>query len=363
MLQTITGRRAEPDLYDVQIARSSYPDVARLIAQGDLVNHVRPPHEHLDPIKGVAARATYRLASGVDIRPISDVRLAVGDIHLRANVYHLISPAYHALVQANPSFLSHEGLDDLFERVCEPGGDPQHLARLLEGIAQKGAVPDGVPRLSRRSQQFNATWCPERTLIKRTAQGHYFLSLVFETRFTRLSRAASPSHIGLDAGLNPFSAAVHDDGRRRLFVPTPLTLPDRSRLSPSAAELLDRVVYSSGRQDAEGLLQYLTHHARRVAAERLRLDGMQRHYVLTSRDRALQDLHNAWLPQVLNRANIPFVRVPSGNTSVRCPRCTHTDPSNRQRRHFRCRRCGLTEQADIVGGMNVLHYDQRRLLW
>lgn len=361
MTHNITGRRAEPDHYDVKIFSTSYGGIAQLIAQGDLVAHVRPPAEHDDPIKGVKCVATYRLASGVDLRPISDTQLAIGNVVLSGNFSHLLSPAYHALVCSNAEFQSHEGLDEALDLAREPQADPRHVARLLERIAQQGPNPDGMPRMSVCSQQFTAIWRPEQTLVKFSAKGHYFLCLVFESAFIRRSRAPITSHIGLDAGLAPFSTAVHDDGRRRLFMPTTLALPDRQGLTRPAAALLDRVVYASGRRDAERLLQYLTHHAHRVAAEHLRLGGMHRPYVLQSRDRALQDLHNAWLPQILNRAGIPFKRVSSGNTSIRCPRCTHTDPRNRYGRRFKCLKCGLAEHADIVGGTNVLHYDQRNL--
>ena len=359
MTHNITGRRAEPDHYDVPLRRLSYPDIARLVEGGDLVPHDRPHDEQQDPIKGVRADATFQIASGVDIQPLSNTRLSIGNRVLTGLFSHLPAHAYRGLVTTNSRFSSNELLDDVLLLIRDPDTHPRHIADLVEKAARQGPAPDGVARMCTQSQQFRSVWRPERTLVKQTGSGDWYLTLVFHTTFARLSRAAVTNHIGLDAGLDPFCAAAHDDGRTRLFTPTPLALPERHRLSKPAAALLDSVVYASGRRDAEGLLQYLTHHAHRVAAERLGMEGLNRPYVLRSRDRALQDLHHAWLPQLLNRAGISFVRVPARCTSIHCPRCTYTDRRNRDGRMFICRACRFSEHADIVGAMNVLIYDQQ----
>ncbi|WP_406812106.1 RNA-guided endonuclease InsQ/TnpB family protein [Histophilus somni] len=50
-----------------------------------------------------------------------------------------------------------------------------------------------------------------------------------------------------------------------------------------------------------------------------------------------------------------LVAVPAQNTSRACPCCGHTAKANRQTQaNFECVECGYTENADVVGAMNVL---------
>ncbi|MGY4674351.1 RNA-guided endonuclease InsQ/TnpB family protein, partial [Ursidibacter arcticus] len=50
-----------------------------------------------------------------------------------------------------------------------------------------------------------------------------------------------------------------------------------------------------------------------------------------------------------------LVAVPPQNTSRICPCCSHTAKENRQTQaDFECVECGYTENADVVGALNVL---------
>ena len=50
-----------------------------------------------------------------------------------------------------------------------------------------------------------------------------------------------------------------------------------------------------------------------------------------------------------------LVAVPAQNSSRTCPCCGHISKENRQTQvHFECVECGYTENADVVGAMNVL---------
>ncbi|OBX01119.1 transposase [Gallibacterium genomosp. 1] len=50
-----------------------------------------------------------------------------------------------------------------------------------------------------------------------------------------------------------------------------------------------------------------------------------------------------------------LVAVPPQNSSRTCPSCSHIAKENRQTQvHFGCVECGYTENADVVGAMNVL---------
>ncbi|MDT9693180.1 transposase [Streptomyces sp. P9(2023)] len=62
------------------------------------------------------------------------------------------------------------------------------------------------------------------------------------------------------------------------------------------------------------------------------------------------------------RAGVPYLEVDPAYTSQRCPRCGHTERSNRPTRdHFCCRRCGLAGPSDHVAGVNVR--DRARSAW
>ena len=54
--------------------------------------------------------------------------------------------------------------------------------------------------------------------------------------------------------------------------------------------------------------------------------------------------------------------VPAHNTSRKCPSCHHISADNRKTQAiFKCVACGLTENADVVGAINVLARGHRVL--
>ena len=54
-----------------------------------------------------------------------------------------------------------------------------------------------------------------------------------------------------------------------------------------------------------------------------------------------------------------LIVVPPQNTSRCCPACGHTAKDNRQTQAvFECMGCGYTENADVVGALNVLKRGQ-----
>ena len=57
-----------------------------------------------------------------------------------------------------------------------------------------------------------------------------------------------------------------------------------------------------------------------------------------------------------------LIAVPPHNTSRCCPACEHTTKDNRQTQaQFECVQCGFTENADVVGAINVLKRGQALL--
>ena len=57
-----------------------------------------------------------------------------------------------------------------------------------------------------------------------------------------------------------------------------------------------------------------------------------------------------------------LIPVPPKNTSRCCPACGHTSKDNRQTQaNFECVECGYTENADLVGAINILKRGQEIL--
>ncbi|GAJ73370.1 DNA primase [Vibrio sp. JCM 18904] len=57
------------------------------------------------------------------------------------------------------------------------------------------------------------------------------------------------------------------------------------------------------------------------------------------------------------------VAVPAQYTSQTCPCCSHVSKDNRKTQsHFECIKCGYTNNADIVGALNILERGGHRLL-
>jgi len=51
---------------------------------------------------------------------------------------------------------------------------------------------------------------------------------------------------------------------------------------------------------------------------------------------------------------VSFRSVNPFKTSQTCPACSHAERGNRVNENFKCLKCGYSEQADIVGALNIL---------
>ena len=252
------------------------------------------------------------------------------------------------------AFRQYVGLPELLAAARTPDRTPAQVRRLIDAAVQQGRQP-GQPGLYVPSQQFQSEWLADEILVHRT-ETELFLSLAFRTSFQRLSRARVTTRVGLDLGLDPLSVAAHEDGTVHTFQPTALAIPAPHSLTPEGRQLLNQLLYASGRQDAEQVLAYLTHRAHHVYAERLTHRAMSRRFVYRARDRAIHDFHFSWLSQFLNIAGIGFTRVDPAGTSTTCPQpdCRHRHADNRRGRAFLCRACGYRGDAHSVAAHNVL---------
>lgn len=347
------SRRLEPERHTIQIDRTAYPALYDLIRQRLLLRIDRLPQGQ-DPLTGVRSLHSYRLADPTEFQLLDDTTARIGPVEITAAYSHLPSPAYQALTHAADAFRQYVGLPELLAAARTPGRTPAQVQRLIEAAVQQGRQP-GQTGLYVPSQQFQSEWIPDEILVHRT-ETEFFLSLSFRTSFQRLSRARVTTRIGLDLGLDPRSVAAHEDGTVHTFRPTALAIPATHSLTPEARQLLNQLLYASGRQDAEQVLAYLTHRAHHVYAERLTHRAMSRRFVYRARDRAIHDYQFSWLSQLLNVAGIGFTRVDPAGTSTTCPQpdCRHRHADNRRGRAFLCRACGYRGDADAVGASNVL---------
>lgn len=347
------SRRAEPERHTVQISRSAYPALYALIRQRLLLRIDRLPQGQ-DPLTGVRSRTSYRLSAPDAFQLLDDTTARIGPVEITSAYSHLPSPAYQALTQASDAFRQYVGLPELLAAARTPGQTPAQVQRLIDAAVQQGRQ-SGQPGLYVPSQQFQSEWLANEILVHQT-ETEFFLSLSFHTRFQRLSRARVTTRVGLDLGLAPLSVAAHENGSIYTFRPTALAIPAIHSLTPEGQQLLNQLLYASGRQDAEQVLAYLTHHAHHVYAERLTHRGMSKSFVYRARDRASQDFHFSWISQYLNVAGIGFTRVDPAGTSTTCPQpdCRHRHADNRRGRAFLCRACGYRGDADAVAARNVL---------
>lgn len=359
---TSFDRRDVPDGFNLLIRRCTYAGIPSLIDQHALQPLTRSENANDDVNKGVKAAATYHLAPGTDLRILDAGHLQIAGVTLRADLYCLPSHAWSALVQQSPQFRTAPRLDDLLALARTPGVDVGQVHSALKWVAGRDLQPTQTAPLVTPDLPLNAEWLPASTLIHCTPGGDFFLTLTFRTSCPRPQKGSGRRRTTLDLGLDPITTLLTEGGDVQQFRPTPLTLPERSSLTPGAQAVYDQVVYGSGRLDAERVITYLLENASEVVAERLRLTDMRRAFVLRARDNALLDHHHAALPQALNAARIPLHRLPSGYTSTECPKrhCRHVSPDNRQGNRFECRRCGYTADAHVVACKNLLRRHDRK---
>jgi transposase len=72
-----------------------------------------------------------------------------------------------------------------------------------------------------------------------------------------------------------------------------------------------------------------------------------------------QDKIKAGLLTECQNQGIPYYVVPCKYTSMRCPECGHIHSDNRVNTdNFSCKECGYTEDAQLVGALNIKYYGE-----
>jgi len=349
----------------VQIAHSSYAIIQQLVQSG----LARPTDR---PLCGVGNAGTWELTAQAEVRIVSDECLTIAGRLVVAQLNHLPAHTYRALVAGSPMFTQYEGLETLYQQIRQPleGWNPGTFVTLLEETVKNGRRPDLQPRLVVTPEAYTAQWCSTQVYLRQNSKGDWFLALIFDVQHSLGQRHAAPVPMGLDLGLNPMTVACTAAGEYQTFRSVSLdhlrTVP-RLDLTSEAQGLLADLAYSSGREDAQQVTEYLNWRASRVYAEDLRLHGMSDSYIQKARISAIHDHHFSHLPQYMHAAGRFFKRVPPHFTSRRCASCyTQSGVDVNGTRHGKnmerltCPRCHQTYNCHEVASWNIAIIGEER---
>lgn len=345
--------RFDPDRYWVQIDKSSYPAVQQLIAEGAFL----PTSQRLSGQGG----PRWQMGKKLQVKVLSDVELKIGATRIYARLNHLPTHAYRSLVAASPWFTQYPELDDL-STALHAGLQGEEARQRLETVAAAGRQPDPVPRMVIQPQTYFASWRSQEIYIARNGN-HWFLCLNFDVTYRKPQLPEVPRvDIGVDLGLKQLSVLYADDGRVSRFLAPDLSHLSTLVLSQQAQEILDHVIYASGRQEAEKVVACLNRHASRVFVERLTHNRVTQDFIHRGRSQALHDHHFSSLSQYLYAAGTPMKRIDPAMTSQTCGPCLALgirSYGTLRDRTFTCSHCGRTHDRDVNAAQVILLRGQK----
>lgn len=330
--------------YNVRILRASYADIERAIEK-----------RQLQPVRG------YRSGSGSGRlwQPVGqaaagqtaqeDRTFRLGRTTLRATLYRLPEEEFTALVT---------GSRGQFKR------DPEisQLLTLLEAKEYQAGEGSTEPTLVDVLSSLTlptCIWRPNETrLIEQGSD--WLLSLGFETGGHRRGLGKRVG-VGVDVGLNPLATTAVGD---HILVTEGPDEDQTRHMGSFSSEVAEVVEYLLARRELDLLTEELVRCAAYVAVEALTLNNLRekasfRRFVSRAREAAVLDWHQAWLPQRLRNAGIPFIRVDPAYTSQQCQCGSYA--TVRQTNRLRCRACGWVGDANENAALNIRRLGQRLL--
>jgi putative transposase len=222
--------------------------------------------------------------------------------------------------------------------------------------------------------------------------GHWYISFQVEQEVTKPKHGAS-SVVGIDVGITKF--VTLSDGS--FLKPLSAFRKHEKRLTIESRKLSKKVKFSANWQKQKVKIQKLhtliancrndylhksshqisNNHAM-IAIEDLRISNMSK----SAKGNAEEHGKNVKAKSGLNKSILDqgwyefrrqleykqlwngglVVAVPAQYTSQTCPCCEHISKDNRKTQaHFECVECGYTNNADIVGALNILERGHRLL--
>lgn len=144
----------------------------------------------------------------------------------------------------------------------------------------------------------------------------------------------------------------------------PIATSDGRILGTKLKDLRIRTKWRRYKNKLTPYKQWLNHYAKKLvslyrdtdfAVEKLLFKGKKRRSKMFRRNN--NNWAYMWLTKKLEELGrlegFQVIKVNPHNTSVKCPLCGLTDKANRQGGLFSCIGCGFTEDADIVGAINI----------
>ena len=145
--------------------------------------------------------------------------------------------------------------------------------------------------------------------------------------------------IGIDMGIARFATLSNGE----YFEPLNAFKTYKGKLAKLQRQLKNKIKFSKNWQKLQAKIAKLHH---KIA--NCRKDFLHKISSTISKNRRQLDYKSQWQGGAL-------VAVPPYNTSRTCPCCGYTDKENRPTQaKFECVECGYTENADVVGALNVL---------
>ncbi|MFU2081544.1 RNA-guided endonuclease InsQ/TnpB family protein [Gallibacterium anatis] len=214
--------------------------------------------------------------------------------------------------------------------------------------------------------------------------GRFFISI--QTEFESQIPVHKGGEIGIDMGIARFATLSNGE----FFVPLNAFKTFKGKLAKLQRQLKNKVKFSRNWQKLKAKIGKLHHkiaNCRKDFLHKISTQISKNHAMIyiedlqvanmskSAKDTAEQHGKNVAAKSGLNRAILDqswfefrrqldyktqwqggfLVAVPPQNSSRTCPCCGHISKENRQTQaHFECVECGYTENADVVGAMNVL---------
>ncbi|WIM81275.1 RNA-guided endonuclease InsQ/TnpB family protein [Gallibacterium anatis] len=214
--------------------------------------------------------------------------------------------------------------------------------------------------------------------------GRFFVSI--QTEFESQIPVHKGGEIGIDMGIARFATLSNG----KFFVPLNAFKTFKGKLAKLQRQLKNKVKFSQNWRKLKAKIGKLHHkiaNCRKDFLHKISTQISKNHAMIyiedlqvanmskSAKGTAAQHGKNVATKSGLNRAILDqswfefrrqldyktqwqggfLVAVPPQNSSRTCPCCGHISKENRQTQaHFECVECGYTENADVVGAMNVL---------
>ncbi|QEH22039.1 RNA-guided endonuclease InsQ/TnpB family protein [Histophilus somni] len=214
--------------------------------------------------------------------------------------------------------------------------------------------------------------------------GRFFVSI--QTEFEHEIPMHKGGEIGIDMGVTRFATLSNGE----FFEPLNAFKTYKGKLAKLQKQLKNKVKFSKNWQKLKAKIRWLHHkiaNCRKDFLHKISTQISKNHAMIYVEDLQVQNMSasakgtveehgkNVKQKSGLNRSirdqswfefrrQLDYktqwlggflVAVPAQNTSRTCPCCGHIAKENREiQAHFECVECGYTENADVVGAMNVL---------